>query len=139
MRFLPALRRTQDVDEFDRDNQIDYTLDEWMSYLNELVYNGNTYFTQSPPQTQPGQRQEPIGPAYRSLTDLAYKTDSVVFSCMLTRAQHFSEVRFQFRQMNNPGFAAARGTLGRRHNRGSVDEDDHARRPWRQRLRGQAR
>jgi phage portal protein BeeE len=101
MRFLPALRRTQDVDEFDRDNQIDYTLDEWMSYLNELVYNGNTYFTQSPPQTQPGQRQEPIGPAYRSLTDLAYKTDSVVFSCMLTRAQHFSEVRFQFRQMNN--------------------------------------
>jgi phage portal protein BeeE len=52
-------------------------------------------------QTQPGQRQEPIGPAYRSLTDLAYKSDSVVFACMQTRARHFRQVRFQFRNRSN--------------------------------------
>jgi phage portal protein BeeE len=99
VRFLPALRRSEDL-EANRD-QVDYSLDEWIAYVNELIYNGNAYLTTGVQQTMPGQRQEWIGPAYRSLTDLAFKSDSVVFSCIATRLLHFSEARFQFSQMNN--------------------------------------
>src|SRR5690242_3022331 len=87
--------------ELQRD-QITYSLDEWMGYVNELIYNGVGYVTYGGVnQTQPGQTQEQIGPAYASLASLAYKSDSVVFACMLTRALHFAEARFQFRQLNN--------------------------------------
>lgn len=99
MRFLPALRRSAEVEQ-NRD-AIEYTLDEYFSYLNELIYNGNAYFTQGVQQTMPGQRQEYIGPAYRQLSELAYKSNGIVFSCVLTRMMHFSEGRFQWRQMNN--------------------------------------
>ena len=98
MRFLPTLRRDAEL-EPTRDSQVDYTLDEYMAYLNEFFYNGTGYITQGQYQTMPGQKQEPIGPAYRSLTDLAYKSDSVVFSCMQTRARHFRQVNFQFRDL----------------------------------------
>ena len=98
MRF-PAVFSRSMTPEVQRDNQIDYTLDEWIGYVNELIYNGNAYFTQGQYQTMPGQRQEVIGPAYRTLTDLAYKSDSVVFACMQTRARHFRQVSFQFRDL----------------------------------------
>jgi phage portal protein BeeE len=98
VRFLPALRRDA-TPELDRD-QFEFSLDEYIAYVNELIFNGNVYLTQGVQQTMPGQRQEPIGPAYRSLTDLAFKSDSVVFSCIATRLLHFSEARFQFSQMN---------------------------------------
>ncbi len=98
MRFPLALRRDAAPEE-NRD-QIQYELDEWIAYVNELIYNGNVYLTQGVQQTMPGQRQEAIGPAYRSLTDLAFKSDSVVFACIATRLLHFSEARFQFSQMN---------------------------------------
>jgi phage portal protein BeeE len=99
MRFLPALRRDAEPEQ-NRD-QIEYALDEWIAYVNELIYNGNVYLTQGVNQTMPGQRQEPIGPAYRSFTDLAFKNDSVIFSLIATRMMSFSEARFQFSQMNN--------------------------------------
>ncbi len=98
MRFPLALRRDA-APEQNRD-QTEFALDEWIAYVNEFIYNGNAYLTQGVQQTMPGQRQEPIGPAYRSLTDLAFKSDSVVFACIATRLLHFSEARFQFSQMN---------------------------------------
>ncbi len=98
MRFLPALRRDA-APEQNRD-QTQFELDEWIAYVNEFIYNGNAYLTTGVQQTMPGQRQEPIGPAYRSLTELAFKSDSVVFACIATRMLHFSEARFQFSQMN---------------------------------------
>ena len=100
MRFLPALRGSQQI-EPERSQPVEYTLDEYISYLNEFIYNGVGYMTQGIYQTMPGQKQEIIGPAYRTLTDLAFKTDGVVFACMLTRILHFAEGRFQFRQINN--------------------------------------
>ncbi len=99
MRFPLALRRDT-TPEQTRD-QIEFTLDEYMAYVNQFIYNGNAYITQGVQQTMPGQKQEPIGPAYRSFTDLAFKSDSVVFACILTRMLHFSEARFQFSQMNS--------------------------------------
>ena len=98
MRFPLALRRDT-APEQTRD-QMEFSLDEYMAYVNELIYNGNVYLTQGVQQTMPGQRQEPIGPQYRSFTDLAYKSDSVIFSLIATRELHFSEARFQFSQMN---------------------------------------
>ncbi len=98
MRFPLALRRDA-APEQNRD-QMEFSLDEYMAYVNELIYNGNVYLTQGVQQTMPGQRQEPIGPQYRSFTDLAYKSDSVIFSLIATRELHFSEARFQFSQMN---------------------------------------
>src|SRR5207253_6506650 len=94
MRLLPALRKSEEI-EATRD-QTEFSLDGWMQYLNEFIYNGNAYFTQGAQQTQPGQKQEVIGPAYRAITGLAYKSDSVVFACMQTRARHFNQARFQF-------------------------------------------
>ncbi len=99
MNLLPARFRSQPVEET-RD-QAEFSLDAWIGYLNEFIYNGNAYFTQSAQQTQPGQRQEVIGPAYSSLSWLAYKTDAVVFACMQTRAQHFAQVRFQWRRVRD--------------------------------------
>jgi hypothetical protein len=99
MRFLPARFQSQDL-EATRD-QTEFSLDGYIAYLNEFIYNGNAYFTQGPQQTQPGQKQEVIGPAYRAITDLAYKSDSVVFSCMQTRARHFNQARFQFRRLRD--------------------------------------
>ncbi len=100
MNLLPARFRSQEL-EPTRDNQIQYSLDDWIAYINELFYNGNAYFTQGANQTQPGQRQEPIGPAYSALTSLAYKSDSVVYACMQTRANHFAQVRFQWRRLKD--------------------------------------
>jgi hypothetical protein len=99
MRFLPARFQSQDL-EATRD-QTEFSLDGYIAYLNEFIYNGNAYFTQGPQQTQPGQKQEVIGPAYRAITDLAYKSDSVVFSCMQTRARHFNQARFQFQRLRD--------------------------------------
>ncbi len=57
----------------------------------ELVYNGTGYVTfGGVNQTAPGQRQEQIGPAYKELASLAYKSDGVVFACMLVRMLLFS-------------------------------------------------
>jgi hypothetical protein len=100
MRFLPTLRRSSDLEEATRD-QTEFSLDGYIAYLNEFIYNGNAYFTQGPQQTQPGQKQEVIGPAYRAITELAYKSDSVVFSCMQTRARHFNQARFQFQRLRD--------------------------------------
>jgi hypothetical protein len=117
MRFLPAfdVQRTPSRNGTTRST---YSLDEWLAYLNEFVYNGNGYVTTGVNQTQPGQRQEPIGPAYRSLTDLAYKSDSVVFACMQTRARHFRQVRFQFRNRTQRQAVRQRGPRRRSRLRG---------------------
>ena len=100
MRFLPALRPKTEVVEADR-TQTQYTLDAYMAMVEQFIYNGTAYFTQSAQQTQPGQRQEPIGPAYAELSTLAYKSDSIVFACMQARARHFRQVRFKFRNLSD--------------------------------------
>lgn len=97
MRFLPA-RRSTEVVEADRD-ATPITLDAYMQMVEEFYYQGIAYFTQGAYQTQPGQKVEPIGPVYNELAVLAYKSDSVVFACMQTRARHFRQVKFQYRDL----------------------------------------
>ncbi len=100
MNLLPARFRSQEVE---RSTPVEYSLDDWIAYVNEFVYAGNGYLTTGVNQTMPGQKQESIGPAYSALSWLAYKTDSVVFACMQTRAQHFAQVRFQWRRTATNG------------------------------------
>lgn len=61
-------------------------------------------------QTMPGQKQEPIGWDFLSLVEGAYRTNGVVFACMLARLSLFSEARFQFRQIRNGRPGALFGT-----------------------------
>jgi hypothetical protein len=42
---IPPSTTTFSDSEPQRDNQVDYSLDEYIAYLNEFVYNGNGYVT----------------------------------------------------------------------------------------------
>ena len=79
------------------------SLNDYLQLLNEFTYNGVGYATLGGgiTVTSSGQKQEQIGPTFRSLSQLAYKTNGVVFACMLTRMLHFTEARFQFRNLQN--------------------------------------
>lgn len=75
------------------------SIDEWASWFN---YNANVYgFPLGLNQTQPGQAQEEIDDTFRSLSTQAYRSNGVVFACMLVRQLLFSEARFMFRQRRN--------------------------------------
>jgi hypothetical protein len=47
------------------------------------------------------QNREEIGGDFRGYIDGVYKSNGVVFACMLVRQLLFSEARFQFRQLSN--------------------------------------
>ena len=49
--------------------------------------------------TQPGSPEETIENDFGSYVQQAYKSNGVVFACMLTRLMVFSEARFQFRAL----------------------------------------
>src|SRR5262249_86578 len=97
MRLWPRSKTEEPV----RDT-LELSLDDYVGYVNELIYNGTGYVSLGGVnQTAPGQTHGHVGPSYGSLATVAYKSNGIVFACMLTRASHFSEVRFQWRQMNN--------------------------------------
>lgn len=100
---LPSLRRKPSVEVVRGQNDPILTVNDWLHLLNEFTYNGVGFATLGGgiQVTASGQQQEQIGPTFRSLSQLAYKTNGVVFACMLTRMLHFTEARFQFRQMQN--------------------------------------
>lgn len=77
-------------------------LDEYVQLLTEFTYGGTGYGVPGPGLsfTGPGSKQEPIGNWFSSIARLAYKTNGVVFACMLARMLLFSEARFQFQQLN---------------------------------------
>ena len=70
------------------------SFDEWVSMISSFSYAGVRY-------TLPGAKQEEIGGNYSSLAQAAYKSNGVVFACMLVRMFVFSEARFQWRQFTN--------------------------------------
>jgi hypothetical protein len=78
------------------------SMEQWVSMLTSFSYNGLRY-------TMPGAKQEQIGAGYASLAAAAYKSNGVVFACMLNRMLVFSEARFQFRQRNSAGAGACSG------------------------------
>ena len=71
-------------------------LDDWVNYF---AYDGTYYpFTYS--QTLRGNKED-IDSSYSSLVGQAYKSNGVVFACMLARQLLFSEARFQYRQLRS--------------------------------------
>jgi phage portal protein BeeE len=70
-------------------------LNEWVSFFN---YNNINYPIANMRQTLLGSKQE-LGADYGGLASGAYQGNTIVFACMLVRALHFSEARFQWRQM----------------------------------------
>jgi hypothetical protein len=68
---------------------------EWVDLFN---YNGNTYPLASMQQTLTGNVEE-IRNNYAGYVGGAYQANGVVFACMLVRMLHFTEARFQFRQI----------------------------------------
>lgn len=70
------------------------SINEYINLLNSFNYGGVNY-------TLPGATQEDIGFEFVQRARSAYKSNGIVFSCMLARMSLFSEARFQFREMQN--------------------------------------
>jgi len=69
---------------------------QWVDMVN---YQGNLYPV-GLQQTLTGDREELYGD-YTGLVSGAYAANGVVFACMYARMLHFTEARFQFRQLRN--------------------------------------
>lgn len=83
-------RNTQQILEPVR-SQPSLSLEAYMGLLQSFGFQGHTY-------TIPGAQQESPNGMYASVAELAYKTNGVVFACMLVRMMLFQEARFQFRR-----------------------------------------
>jgi hypothetical protein len=72
------------------------SFDEWMSYFS---FGGLSYLFGFQ-QTLTGDREE-IGGDFTGLVRGAYKSNGVIFACMLVRQMLFSEARFAFRRFTD--------------------------------------
>ena len=70
------------------------TLDDYVKYFNQGL--NNPFF--NAPTTTLGQKQEEIRGNFEGHVYGAYKSNGIVFACMLARLMLFSEARFQFRR-----------------------------------------
>lgn len=74
------------------------TLDGYLAQLQSFAYDGNVYpFGLSTTMTP--SHEEDIGDDFGSLVGRAYRSNGIVFACMLTRMQVFSQARFQFQAL----------------------------------------
>jgi phage portal protein BeeE len=100
MRLWPARKTEEEPAATVARSSYDPSLsfDGFLQMIQSFAYGGTGYsfLGGGLAETAPGQHQEEIGSAFRSLSAGAYKSNGVVFACMLTRALHFSEARFQF-------------------------------------------
>lgn len=76
--------------EESRNTQI--TLAQLADALTSFSYNGTRY-------TLPGATQEDVGGDFVNVVRGAFKSDGVVFACVLARMSLFSEARFMFRRL----------------------------------------
>lgn len=78
----------------------DLTLEDYISLLNQFTYQGNTYPFSGLQPTMTSEKAESIGNNF-DVYGAAYKTNGIIFACMLARMAVFSSVRFQFQQLRN--------------------------------------
>jgi phage portal protein BeeE len=71
-------------------------LDQYAAWLRQ-----NQYGIYPPVYGNWGEKYERPEASFESYTYAAYKSDGIVFACMLARQLAFSEARFQFRQVRN--------------------------------------
>jgi phage portal protein BeeE len=72
------------------------SINDWVAMFN---FAGNSY--QYMPSMSLGAAVEPPDPTFAGYVRGAYKSNGIVFACMVARMLLFSEARFQFRQMRN--------------------------------------
>jgi phage portal protein BeeE len=86
------------------------SLDQWAEYF---TFGNNLYGVPTFSQTLQGKSEE-IDTSFAGLVTQAYKSNAIVFACMLTRLMLFSEARFMFRKLQSgrPGELIG-GTDGR--------------------------
>lgn len=70
------------------------SFDEWANLVSSFGFDGVRY-------SLPGASQELIGGNFVGLAQNAYKSNGVVFACMVARMMLFSEARFQFRRIRD--------------------------------------
>ncbi len=97
-------RKTEEVER-----QASLSFNEWLSYFE---FNGVSYpfgFQ----QTLTGNKEEVSG-SFTGLIQGAYRSNGVIFACMMVRQLLFSEARFQYRQMTGgrPGKLFGTPALG---------------------------
>lgn len=80
-----------------RKPKLRYSIDEYAQLVSQFSFNGIGYQT-GITQTLQGDR-ESIGNDFVSYVNAAYKTNGIVFACMLARRALFTEARFQFRDV----------------------------------------
>jgi phage portal protein BeeE len=74
--------------------------DEWVGWM---TYGNNIYtYAQGINQTLTGKTEE-IDTSYAGYTRAAYKSNGIVFACMLARMMLFSEARLMFRKIASDG------------------------------------
>lgn len=78
-----------------------YTIDEYAQLVSQFSFNGIAYQT-GISQTLQGDR-ESIENDFVSYVNAAYKSNGIVFACMLVRRSLFTEARFQFRDIRRRG------------------------------------
>jgi hypothetical protein len=69
-------------------------------YLYQFQYQGLNYSIPFPTQSLGGQPQEELPATFDGLVQGAFRSNGVVFACMMVRMLLFSEARFQFRERN---------------------------------------
>lgn len=76
-----------------------YTVDDYVSWVNQFSFNGVAY-TGPFSQTMQADR-ESIGDDFVGMVQSAYRSSGIVWACMLARRAVFSEGRFQWRNIEN--------------------------------------
>lgn len=94
MGLLDWLRGGKPVEVLPERASTAISFDSWVGMLQEFGFNGRTY-------TLGGNSQEEPTGLYSSVVQTAYKTNGVVFACMLVRMLLFAEARFQFRRLRS--------------------------------------
>jgi hypothetical protein len=83
-----------------RPSEVRYSFDDWANDWITYSFGGNTYGPHRVPQTMPGSH-ESIDTSFEGYVQAAYKTNGVVFACILARTMLFSEARFQWQRLSN--------------------------------------
>src|SRR5574342_187679 len=73
------------------------SFEQWLSWM---TYQGKQY-PFMPAYTMSGQPREEPEPTFEGYVHGAYRSNGVVFACMLARFLLFSEARFQWRQLES--------------------------------------
>ena len=91
----------------------------WDQYAELVSFGGNSYLTGGLGQTIKG-NVEDIDGSFAGLVQGAFRSDAVVFACMMARLRVFRQARFQFQELRD-------GKPGKLYGRPTLDILEH---PW---------